>query len=155
MPLTDNNYLTDEDMAVLSRPGILTHMRLLRESNPEAYKYFVRDIEQFRRAESGARARPDAINNSSVTDADRKANPAWAAGLAMPFAPRDTHRPDRAANPEVLRYLREANQRLEDEQLTDGLQRQMGTDADRPLPPETLRDHIEAAVNVVGTQGNE
>ena len=155
MPLTDNNYLTDEDMAVLSNPGILTHLRLLRESNPEAYAYFERDMKQFRRAENGARARPDAINNSSVTDADRKANPAWAAGLAMPFAPRDTHRPDRAANPEVLRYLREANQRLEDEQLTDGLQRQMGTDADRPLPPETLRDHIEAAVNVVGTQGNE
>lgn len=149
------NYLADDEMAVLSRPGILTHMRLLRESNPEAYQHFVRDIEQFRRAESGARARPDAINNSSVTDDDRKANPAWDAGLAMPFSPRDTHRPDRAANPEVMAYLRDANQRLENEQLTDALQRQMGTDADRPLPPETLRDHIEAAANVVGTQGNE
>ncbi|WP_440531652.1 hypothetical protein [Variovorax sp. YR566] len=148
------NYLADDEMAVLSRPGILTHLRLLRESNPEAYQHFVRDIEQFRRAESGARARPDAINNSSVTAEDRKANPAWAAGLAMPFAPRDTHRPDRAANPEVLSYLRQANQRLEDEQLTAALQRQMGTDADRPLPPETLRDHIEAAVSLVGS-GNE
>jgi hypothetical protein len=156
MPLNIHpNYLADGDMAVLARPGILTHMRLLRESNPEVYNHFARDIEQFRRAESGARARPDAINNSSVTDEDRKANPAWAAGLATPFTPRDTHRPDRAANPEILRYLREANQRLEDEQLTDGLQRQMGTDADHPLPPETLRDHIEAAVNVVGTQSNE
>jgi hypothetical protein len=149
------NYLADDEMAVLSRPGILTHLRVLRESNPEAYKHFVRDFQQIRRAENGERARPDAINNSSVTDEDRKANPAWAAGLATPFAPSDTHRPDRTADPEVMRYLREANQRLEDEQLTDGLQRQMGTDADRPLPPETLRDHIEAAVNVVGTQGNE
>ncbi|BEP36698.1 hypothetical protein GmRootV59_36700 [Variovorax sp. V59] len=149
------NYLADDEMAVLSRPGILTHLKLLRKSNPEAYKHFVRDFQQFRRAENGERARPDAINNSSMTDEDHKANPAWAAGLAMPFAPRDTHRPDRAANPEVMAYLREANQRLEDEQLTDALQQRMGTDADRPLPPETLRDHIEAAVNVVGTQGNE
>ncbi|HEX7857348.1 MAG TPA: hypothetical protein VF503_27005 [Sphingobium sp.] len=148
------NYLNDEEMAVLSNPGILTHLRLLRESNPEAYQHFVRDFQQFRRAENGDRVRPDAINNSSVTDEDRKASPAWAVDLPMPFAPRDTHRPDRAANPEVLSYLRQANQRLEDEQLTDALQRRMGTDADLPLPPETLRDNIEAAVSLIGT-GNE
>lgn len=156
MPLvqhTTPNYLADDEMAVLANPGILTHLTLLKKSNPEAHAQIVRDIRQFRRAENGDRFRPDAINNSSVTDEDRKANPAWAADLPMPFAPRDTHRPDRVANPEVLAYLRQANQRLEDEQMTKGLQRQMGTDADRPLPPETLRDHIEAAVNVVGSGG--
>lgn len=114
-----------------------------RQLPPEQREHLVRDLQQFRRAENGERARPDAINNATAepTVANKY-------GLATPFAPRDTHRPDRANNREVMRHMRDLNQRIEDESTTYDLQKRMGTDADRPLPEPTLRDQIAAAVNV-------
>jgi hypothetical protein len=134
------NYTSDEELAFFKTPGVALRARQLP---PEQRAYLVRDLKQFRRAENGDRIRPDAINNAAAepTVANKY-------GLATPFAPRDTHRPDRANDRQVMRHMRELNQRVEDEGATYDLQKRMSTDADRPLPPPTLRDQIAAAVNV-------
>ncbi|SFP15276.1 hypothetical protein [Variovorax sp. 770b2] len=134
------NYTSDEELAFFGNPGVVFRARQL---SPEQIAHVARDLKQFRRAENGDRARPDAINNATAepTVANKY-------GLATPFAPRDTHRPDRANNPEVMRHMRELSQRIEDEGTTHDLQKRMTTDADRPLTEPTLRDQIAAAVTV-------
>ena len=143
------NYLSDPEMELLSLPGVLFRLKAVAATgrvSREDLKHLQRDLAQFRRAEDGDRARPDLdspeANPSSVANQH---------GYPTPHMPRDTHRPDRVANPEVMGHMRNINQRLEDEQITDALQRKMGTDADRPLPPPTLRDQIAAAVSIHGT----
>jgi hypothetical protein len=140
------NYLSDPEMAVLDRPGVLFRLKALAmqgKLSAEDFAHLKRDLGQFRRAEDGDRARPDLYSPESVEPSVANQH-----GYPTPFAPKDTHRPDRAANPEVMGYMRGINQRMEDEQITAALGERMGTDADRPLPPVTLRDQIEAAVNL-------
>jgi hypothetical protein len=137
------NYTSDEELAFFGNPGVAFRARQLP---PEQLSHLVRDLKQFRRAENGERARPDAINNATV-----KPTVANQHGFPEPFMPRDTHRPDRANDRQVMRHMRELSQRIEDEGVTYDLQKQMGTDADRPLPEPTLRDQIAAAANLHST----
>lgn len=134
------NYTSDEELAFFGQPGVAARSRSLPR---EQLTHLVRDLKQFQRAENGERMRPDAINNAVV--APTVANKL---GYPEPFAPRDTHRPDRANDAELMTHLRQMNQRIEDEALTYDLQQKMGTDADQPLPEPDLRDQIAAAVNV-------
>ncbi|SET78132.1 hypothetical protein [Variovorax sp. OV084] len=137
------NYTSDEELAFFGQPGVINRARQL---SPAQIDHLARDLRQFRRAENGERARPDEINNSTM--ARSVANEY---GLATPFAPRDTHRPDRTSDRQVMRHMREISQRIEDETTTYDLQKRMGTDADGPLPEPTLRDQIAAAANVHST----
>ncbi|MDM0057348.1 hypothetical protein [Variovorax fucosicus] len=143
------NFLSDADMALLDRPGVLSRLKdaaMEGKLSRDDFAQLKRDLGQFRRAEDGDRARPD------LYSPDVEPSVANKHGYPTPFMPRETHRPDRAANPEVMGYMRGINQRLEDEQITAELQGRRGTDADRPLPPPTLRDQIEAAVNLHATE---
>lgn len=135
-----SNYTSDEELAFFGQPGVVLRARQL---SPEQIAHVARDLKQFRRAENGERARPDAINNA--TAAPTVANQH---GYPEPFAPRDTHRPDRANDRQVMKHMRGISQRIEDEGTTYDLQKRMGTDADRPLPEPTLRDQIAAAANL-------
>ncbi|MBT2336473.1 hypothetical protein J7E49_21495 [Variovorax paradoxus] len=142
------NFLSDAEMAILAQPGVLFKLKgmaIQGKLSAQDFAHLKRELEQFRRAEDGDRARPDLYSPelSEPTTANQH-------GYPTPYIARETHRPDRAADPEVMGYLRDVNQRLEDEQITDMLQTNMGTDADRPLPPVTLRDQIEAAVHAHG-----
>jgi len=134
------NYTSDEELAFFGNPGVVFRARQLP---PGQLAHLVRDLKQFRRAENGERARPAEINNATAEPTVANKH-----GYPTPFAPRDTHRPDRANNPEVMRHMRDLSQRIEDEGTTYDLQKRMGTDADRPLPEPTLRDQIAAAVTV-------
>ncbi|MBS0450122.1 MAG: hypothetical protein JSS14_02330 [Proteobacteria bacterium] len=140
------NFLSDDEMRLLSRPGVLFRLKagaMQGQLSAADFAHLQRELGQFRRAEDGDRARPDLYSPEQ--------NPPSVAnqhGLPDPFMARETHRPDRVANPEVMGYLRNINQRLEDEQVTEGLQARMGTDADQPLAPLTLRDQIAAAANL-------
>jgi hypothetical protein len=140
------NYTSDEELAFFGQPGVALRARDL---SPELRAQLVRDLKQFRRAESGERARPDIYspehNEPSVANKH---------GFPTPFGPRDTHRPDRAESPDALRHVRAINQRIEDEGTTHDLQKRMSTDADHPLPPVTMRDQIEAAVATHNLSGD-
>ncbi len=152
--MTFTHHLTsDAEKAILAKPGVLFRLKgMAMQGKLTAHDYaqLKRELEQFRRAEDGDRARPDLYspecNEPSVANQQ---------GLPTPYMPRDTHRPDRLANPESMAYLRGVNQQLEDEQVTDALQSRMGTDADQPLPPETLRDQLEAAVRAHGAASSD
>lgn len=137
------NYTSDEELAFFGQPGVIGRARQL---SPEQLAHLARDLKQFRRAENGERARPAEINNATAEPTLANKN-----GFPEPFMPRDTHRPDRANDRQVMKHMREVSQRIEDEGTTYDLQKRMGTDAERPLPEPTLRDQIAAAVNVHST----
>lgn len=134
------NYTSDGELGFF-QPGVL--YRASEQLSRDEIAHLARDLQQFRRAENGERARPDAINNATVEPTLANKH-----GFPEPFMPRDTHRPDRANDAQVMKHMRELSQRAEDEGITYDLQARMGTDADRPLPEITLRDQIAAAVNV-------
>lgn len=135
---------TDEQIAMFSNPGILNRLRSLPR---DKQANIAREVAQFRRAEAGERARPDEYSPHANTP-----TLANKTGLPTPYGARDTHRPDVAADPSAMNFLRDANGQIEKEQLTERLQKQMGTDADRPLPPVTLRDQIAAAADLHGLE---
>lgn len=137
------NYTSDGELGFF-QSGVLFRAR--EQLSPEEIAHLARDLKQFRRAENGERARPDAINNATAEPTLANKH-----GLPEPFAPRDTHRPDRANDRQAMKHMREISQRVEDEGVTYDLQRRMTTDADRPLPEPTLRDHIAAAANLHST----
>ena len=135
------NYTSDVELGFFKTPGVL--FRAGEQLSRDEVAHLARDLRQFRRAENGERARPDEINNSTTEPTLANKH-----GFPEPFMPRDIHRPDRANDRQVMKHMRELSQQFEDEGTTYDLQQRMGTDADRPLPEPTLRDHIAAAVDV-------
>jgi len=126
------------------KPGLLS--RIERMPSPLREQYLAL-MSHFTRAEEGMRVRPDLLPDGGGYK-PAEPNIANKHGLAMPFSPKDTHRPDHEASPEFMKHGRAVHGQFVKEQLTNELQEKMGTDADRPLPPPTLRDQIAAAAAI-------
>jgi hypothetical protein len=140
----------DAFLADLDKPGILLRFKALAPADRELVAL---EMMQFQRAEDGARIRPDLLPNGAgfargeaTSSAANHRDSSAPVGYATPFSPRETHRPDR--DPETLQRMRERTTRFHAEVEAAELQERMGTDADRPLEPPTLRDQLEAAMSI-------
>ena len=119
----------------LAAPGTLARLLRARDSHPDpairsAAVNFLDDLKQFRKAEEGARVVP------------------------RPFAARTPCDPHRAPGTPGHESAKQIVAAYDREALLSGLQAQMGTDADRPPSPPTLRDQIEAAAAIHAPQEN-
>ena len=147
------NYISPEDfLRDYDKPGLLSRVKRLP---PFILEQMTLEVEQFRRAENGERARPDLTPNGfglrrgPVTSPGNNLTSRSAPlGLPAPFMPPEQHRADYVDNPKQLQKMRERVERINNEGLAEALQEKMGTDADLPEEPVTLREQIEAAAEI-------
>jgi hypothetical protein len=93
------------------------------------------EVARWERIREGHHARPDQLpifhNNPQTRE------------FPQLFGPKEQHYPEET--PEMVAHGNKVFENIAKETMTAHLQRQMGTDADLPLDPPTLRDNIEAA----------
>lgn len=122
----------------LTDPGLTNRLRAaLEQGNPadmEAMKELIVDVRQFRRALNGDRQRIGEYMGDDRYPTE-----------AMPFAPRETHRPDREPGTPAHKAMRTIVENIDADHITEGLQQRMTTDAARPPDPPSLRDQVSAA----------
>lgn len=136
----------------IDKPGLLMRLKALE---PDARDRFMREFRHVQRVREGSRARPDLLPNGGGYRQGQTSSPGnnvrsreAPLGYPTPYMPADTYRPDIAADPEMVRTLEGQADRLQTEMVTAALGERMGTDADRPAAPVTLRDQLEAAYAV-------
>lgn len=111
----------------LAAPGALArliHARDTGQVHAHVVDTFLDDIKHFRKVEEGGRAVP------------------------RPFAPKAQYDPHRAPGTPGHESAKQIVAAYDREALLSGLQHRLGTDADRPPSPPTLRDQIEAAAAI-------
>lgn len=138
-PITLQEFYRD-----IEKPGLIGRL----ERMPVKFReQFAAELAHFQRVEDGKRARPDLLPDGFGYTRGKQTL-ANKHGLPTPFVGKDTPRPDIAAIPGYKERWQAVDNRLATDVTADALQARMGTDADRPLPPPTLRDQIAAAVDL-------
>lgn len=141
--------LSDPDIVqALSQPGLPARLRLMQQDpDPEVRALvheLITDLKQVKRANENARSLPGAYNGDDSLPY-----------LEMPFAARESHRPDRQPGSDAHKIMTAAVQQLDAHVIERGLASKMGTqekvaaieqreDAQEP----SLRERVSAAVAV-------
>lgn len=138
-PLSAEEFYRD-----IEKPGLLAR---LRRTPVDFQVQLLGEMAHVQRVENGQRARPDLLPDG-YGYTPGKATLANKHGLPTPFVAKDTLHPAITSTPGYVERVKKVDNQLATDVVTEGLQERMGTDADRPLPPPTLRDQIAAAVAV-------
>ena len=127
------------------RPGALQRYARL---TPFEQTQVAREISRWERIRNGDRAQPDANpifhNNASPTAV------APPTGLPRQLFNDTPERHHDDYTPEMIAHGDRSFDNIQRETATFTLQRQVGTDAERPPEPPTMRDQLEAAAELFG-----